>query len=45
VMVSGTKAHAEAVRDEVAAVISPIGLRLSDLNRWVVAAAVALQSG
>ena len=36
VMVSGTKAHAEAVRDEVAAVISPIGLRLSEEKTDVV---------
>ena len=33
VMVSGTKAHAQAVQNEVAAVLSPIGLRLSDLIR------------
>jgi RNA-directed DNA polymerase len=36
VMVSGTKAHAEAVRDDVAAVISPIGLRLSEEKTDVV---------
>jgi RNA-directed DNA polymerase len=30
VMVSGTRAHAEAVRDEVAAVIAPMGLALSE---------------
>ncbi len=30
VMVSGTKAHAEGLRDEVAAVLSPMGLRLSE---------------
>jgi RNA-directed DNA polymerase len=30
VMVSGTEAHAEALRDEVAAVLAPMGLRLSE---------------
>ncbi len=30
VMVSGTRAHAEALRDEVAAVLAPMGLRLSE---------------
>ncbi|MGK2955574.1 MAG: group II intron reverse transcriptase/maturase [Solirubrobacterales bacterium] len=30
VMVSGAKAHAEALRDETAAVLSPMGLRLSE---------------
>jgi RNA-directed DNA polymerase len=30
VMVSGTQAHAEAMRDEVAAVLAPMGLRLSE---------------
>ncbi len=30
VMVSGTKAHAEGLRDEVAAVLRPMGLRLSE---------------
>jgi RNA-directed DNA polymerase len=30
VMVSGTKAHAEAMREEVAAVLVPMGLRLSE---------------
>ena len=30
VMVSGTEAHAEALRDEVAAVLFPMGLRLSE---------------
>jgi RNA-directed DNA polymerase len=30
VMVSGTKAHAEDLRDQVAAVLSPMGLRLSE---------------
>jgi len=30
VMVSGTRAHAEDLRDEVAAVLAPIGLRLSE---------------
>ena len=29
-MVSGTKTHAEALRDEVAAVLAPMGLRLSE---------------
>jgi RNA-directed DNA polymerase len=33
VMVSGTKAHAEDLRDEVAAVLSPMGLRLSEERR------------
>lgn len=36
VMVSGTKAHAEGLRDEVAAVISPMGLRLSEEKTMVV---------
>jgi RNA-directed DNA polymerase len=36
VMVSGTKAHAQAVQDEVAAVLSPIGLRLSEEKTDVV---------
>ena len=36
VMVSGTRAHAEAMRDEVAAVLSPIGLRLSESKTKVV---------
>ena len=35
-MVSGTKAHAQAVQDEVAAVLSPIGLRLSQEKTDVV---------
>ena len=30
VLVSGTQAHAEALRDEVAAVLAPMGLRLSE---------------
>ena len=30
VMVAGAKAHAEALKDEVAAVLSPMGLRLSE---------------
>jgi RNA-directed DNA polymerase len=30
VMVAGTKAHAHALKDEVAAVLSPMGLRLSE---------------
>ena len=30
VMVAGTRAHAEALRDEVAAVLAPMGLRLSE---------------
>ena len=36
VMVSGTKAHAEALKDEVAAVLSPMGLRLSEEKTTVV---------
>lgn len=36
VMVSGTKAHAEGLRDEVAAVLSPMGLRLSEEKTLVV---------
>ncbi|HVM14718.1 MAG TPA: group II intron reverse transcriptase/maturase [Egibacteraceae bacterium] len=36
VMVSGTRAHAEAMRDEVTAVLSPIGLRLSEEKTRVV---------
>ena len=36
VMVSGTKADALAVKDEVAAVLSPIGLRLSEEKTGVV---------
>jgi RNA-directed DNA polymerase len=36
VMVSGTRAHAEAMRDEVAAVLSPIGLRLSEEKTTIV---------
>ena len=30
VLVAGTRAHAEALRDEVAAVLAPMGLRLSE---------------
>ena len=36
VMVSGTKAHAEDLRHEVAAVLSPMGLRLSEDKTMVV---------
>jgi RNA-directed DNA polymerase len=36
VMVSGTKAHAEDLRDEVAAVLSPMGLRLSEEKTMIV---------
>jgi len=36
VMVSGTRAHAEAMRAEVTAVLSPIGLRLSEEKTRVV---------
>jgi len=36
VMVAGTRAHAEALRDEVAAVLSPAGLRLSDEKTTIV---------
>ena len=36
VMVAGTRAHAEALRDEVAAVLSPMGLRLSEEKTSVV---------
>ncbi len=35
-MVSGTRAHAEAMRDEVAAVLTPVGLRLSEEKTSVV---------
>lgn len=35
VLVAGTKAHAEAVREEVAAVLAPIGLRLSETKTKV----------
>jgi RNA-directed DNA polymerase len=35
VLVGGTKAHAEAVREEVAAVLAPIGLRLSEAKTTV----------
>ena len=30
VLVAGTRAHAETLRDEVAAVLRPMGLRLSE---------------
>ena len=36
VLVAGTRAHAEALRDEVAAVLAPMGLRLSDEKTRVV---------
>jgi RNA-directed DNA polymerase len=36
VMVSGTKAHAEALKDEVAGVLAPMGLRLSEEKTTVV---------
>jgi len=36
VMVSGTKAHAEGLLDEVAAVLSPMGLRLSEEKTMIV---------
>ncbi len=36
VMVSGTKAHAEGLRDEVAAVLSTMGLRLSEEKTRIV---------
>jgi len=36
VMVSGTKAHAEVLRDEVAAVLAPMGLRLSEHKTMIV---------
>ena len=36
IMVSGTKAHAEGLRDEVAAVLAPMGLRLSEEKTTVV---------
>ena len=36
VLVAGTKAHAEGLRDEVAAVLSPMGLRLSEEKTDVV---------
>jgi RNA-directed DNA polymerase len=35
VLVSGTRAHAEAVREDVAAVLAPIGLRLSEAKTKV----------
>jgi RNA-directed DNA polymerase len=36
VMVNGTRAHTEAVREEVAAVLAPIGLRLSESKTRIV---------
>ncbi len=36
VMVSGTRQHAEALRDEVAGVLSPMGLRLSEEKTTIV---------
>ena len=36
VMVSGTKAHAEGLKDEVAAVLAPMGLRLSEEKTTIV---------
>ena len=35
-MVAGTRAHAEALRDEVAAVLAPMGLRLSEEKTRIV---------
>jgi len=35
VLVAGTRAHAEALRDEVAAVLAPMGLRLSEAKTRV----------
>jgi RNA-directed DNA polymerase len=35
-MVSGTKAHAEGLKDEVAAVLTPMGLRLSEEKTMIV---------
>ena len=35
VLVAGTQAHAEALREEVAAVLAPMGLRLSDAKTQV----------
>jgi RNA-directed DNA polymerase len=35
VMVAGTQAHAEALKDEIAAVLAPIGLRLSEAKTHV----------
>jgi RNA-directed DNA polymerase len=34
-MVAGTKAHAEALREEVATVLAPMGLRLSEAKTKV----------
>jgi RNA-directed DNA polymerase len=36
VMVSGTRQHAEALRDEVAVILSPMGLRLSEEKTTIV---------
>src|SRR6056297_3037818 len=36
VLVSGTRSHAEALREEVAAVLAPMGLRLSEAKTRVV---------
>jgi len=36
VLVSGTRDHAEAIRDQVAAVLIPVGLRLSPEKTTVV---------
>ena len=36
VLVAGTRAHAEALRDEVAAVLAPMGLRLSEEKTRIV---------
>jgi RNA-directed DNA polymerase len=36
VLVSGTKAHAEGLKDEVAAVLAPMGLRLSEEKTTIV---------
>ena len=35
VLVTGTRAHADELRDEVAAVLAPMGLRLSDAKTRV----------
>jgi RNA-directed DNA polymerase len=34
-MVAGTRAHAEALTDEVAAVLATMGLRLSEAKSWI----------
>ena len=36
VVVAGTRAHAESLRDEVAAVLRPMGLRLSEEKTTIV---------